>query len=487
MKHVVKRFGGTILLVASLFMLSSILSCGKTAGGKGGTGGGGGNTTSDPALTLDSLKFGTTDITKEPRKLEVEGSVTTVTPANFTAMFKIGKKTTAEKIDISKVELPNGELEAGKATVVTLKIDAVKGKHGNWTGTVEITRKKIQPGQEPEPVLTYLRVMTTEVDIKKKPYEAKTLWNFDTMENNNVRARFKLGSIERELPVQVNDGKTKVKLEINKETEVNLTVVAKTGAYKAWTNKIKITRQAQAAQPAAGHTLRWHNMGYKGNLLAQYAEQDDEDREENLPGVFDVDNGTYTPTKVLKGKWVYLKLTPGKDHKYNGFTIRKETPSSAMVGDEVPHEKSDATGFPKGIKDKGFQVRFRMPDFNVKVFPSTYKEEKGHKVKWDAHPNKGNLTVQYLKFKHDPFNGDGWQPVVSGQSGVEKGFWVYISWEKGPLGKGELKELKIKSKCKPDLKLETNIPDTLKTILGGNFKGCFEMPDCDVEIEAILK
>ena len=60
-------------------------------------------------------------------------------------------------------------------------------------------------------MLTYLRVMTTEVDIKKKPYEAKTLWNFDTMENNNVRARFKLGSIERELPVQVNDGKTKVK------------------------------------------------------------------------------------------------------------------------------------------------------------------------------------------------------------------------------------------------------------------------------------
>jgi len=391
LKQVAKKFGGAILIVASLFMLISILSCGKTAGGKKkGNNVDNNKPSEDPELTLDELKIGEkkADITKTPYEIEVENAVKKLEPKDINAMFKYGNKTTAEKVDISKIEGVT-ELKENVAVVLTLKIDAVKGKHKEWTKQLKVTRKKAS--EPPKP------------------------------------------------------------------------------------------------QPANGYTLEWSFSSEQGDITVKYAEKDDEDKEDKLVTVNNAKielKPNPSATKVVKDKWVYLRLKPKKGYKYHSFAIKKEAEGSA--GQPLPMEKNDAKGFPKALKDKGFQVRFKMPDFNVRIYPEAVKEETGKKIKWDNDVKLGMLGVRYVNAneKHDVSK---YNEVGNDSTLVKKGSWVYVSWNNNPpLCEKNLNGLKIKAKCKPNLMLDSNVPSNLKDS-DPNFKGFFEMPDCEVEIEIILK
>ena len=601
MKQVAKRFGGMILLATSMFMLISILSCGKKPGG---------NTAGDPELTLDSLKFGTVDITKKPHEFSVENNVKTVAPNNFTAMFKIGKNAKAEEIKISKVELPAGktELEAGKATTVTLKVDAVKGKYKEWSVAVNITRKAANgggdnggnTGGDPELTLDSLKLGTADVDIKKTPHEVtventvKTVapadftamfkisknataekiniskadlpagtselvagkatkvtikvdavkgkykeWKADinvtrkaagnnppqpkedpeltltklnvsvenkkqdiagtmtlfvgkdtkTIAKGDFEAEFNIGSKTDAESITISElvwptGKTE--FDADKITTLTIKVNASKGKYKAWEAKINVFKRTKD-QPANGNIIEYSASGGE-ELTVRYAEKDDEDDENNLiPIAVGKIAGVWPnpyATKVVEGKWIYLRLKPAKGYKYDKFTYKKLTGGSTGLLPVNETEKSDAKGFPKKLKDAGYQARFKMPNIEVEITAHTNQVQTGHKVKWSNDLNNvGTISVQYGPKPHDTSQVG---PVFNDnpQSLVPKDKYVYLIWEKGSCKK-ELKEFKIKAKC-GTVKVETDIPANVKATIT-NIRAFFEMPDCDVEIEAIMK
>ena len=596
MRQVAKRFGGAILLVASLFMSISIFSCGKTAGGKNG----------EAELKLDSLKFGTVDITKTPHEVTVENNVKTVAPNNFTAMFKIGNNAKAEKIDISKVELPAGktELEAGKATTVTLKVDAVKGKYKEWSVAVNITRKAANggggggnTGGDPELTLTSLKIGNAEAVLTKEPYEMTVENTVKTVKAADFTAMFKIGNNPaKQIPLSAADlpagtselvaGKaTKVtikvdavkgkhkdwKAEINvtrkatgnnnptpkedpeltltkltvkvenkqpniagkmtlfvgkdtkkveksdfeaefkigskteaesitiselvwpagktefdadKITTLTIKVNAVKGKYKAWEAKIHVFKVTKD-QPANGHTLEY-SASEGEELTVRYAEKDDEDDENKLIPVEAAKSGFFKnpyATKLVEGKWVYLRLKPAKDHKYEKFTYKKLTGGSTGLLPVEKTETSDTQGFPKKLKDAGYQARFKMPNIDVEITAHTNEVQTGHKVKWPITTDKkGDLTVYYLK---DPNNVDDKRTVFNdnGQSLVPKGSYVYISWKKGNNCDKNFKSLKTKT---AGVKLETTIPDKIKGP-DPDCKAWFIMPDTDVELDIELQ
>jgi len=394
MKQVAKRFGGAILLVASLFMLSSILSCGKNAGGKGGSGGGGNTPTptpqpnKDPELTLTKLTVSVEGKDKnitDTKTLFVGKDTKTVAKGDVKAEFKIGSKADAEPIIISDLVWPAGknEFDADKITTLTIKVNAVKGK------------------------------------------------------------------------------------------------------YQAWEAKINVFKRTKP-QPTNGHTLEY-SASEGEELTVRYAEDDKEDDENKLIPVAKAKNGFFTnpdATKLVKDKWVYLRLKPSKDHKYDKFTFKKLTGGSTGLLPEEATEKNDSKDFPKKLKDAGYQARFKMPDIDVEIIAHTTKVQTGHKVKWSTDLDKiGIISVQYGPKPHDTsqvgavFNDNP-------NSLVPKDKYVYLIWEKGSCKK-DLKEFKIKAKC-GTVKVETDIPANVKATIT-NIKAFFIMPDCDVEIEAVMK
>lgn len=592
MKQVAKRFGGAILLVASLFMSISILSCGKKPSVPSG---------SEAELKLDSLKFGTVDITKTPHEVTVENNVKTVAPNNFTAMFKIGNNAKAEKIDISKVELPAGktELEAGKATTVTLKVDAVKGKYKEWTAELNVTRKAAgnnnpTPNKDPDLTLTKLTVKVGDKteDITKTPHTLSVENSVKTLAKEAFTAMFKIGDKTEEVKiskVELPQGKTELdagqvtvvtikidaqagkhkdwKAEINvtrkatgnnnptpkedpeltltklqvsvegkkpyihgkmtlfvgkdtkkveksdfeaefkigskteaesitiselvwpagktefdadKITTLTIKVNAVKGKYKAWEAKIHVFKVTKD-QPANGHTLEY-SASEGEELTVRYAEKDNEDDENNLIPVEAAKSGFFKnpyATKLVEGKWVYLRLKPAKDHKYEKFTYKKLTGGSTGLLPVEKTETSDTQGFPKKLKDAGYQARFKMPNIDVEITAHTNEVQTGHKVKWPITTDKkGDLTVYYLK---DPNNVDDKRTLFNDDGRVlaPKGSYVYISWKKGNNCDKNFKSLKTKT---AGVKLETTIPDKIKGP-DPDCKAWFIMPDTDVELD----
>ena len=452
-------------------------------------GGGGGNTGGDPELTLTSLKIGNAEavLTKEPYEMTVENTVKTVKAADFTAMFKIGNNP-AKQIPLSAADLPAGttELAAGKATKVTLKVDAVKGKYKEWKAEINVTRKAAEnkPKEDPELTLTKLEV---SVENKKQDI-AGTLTLFvgkDTkkVEKSDFEAEFKIGSKADAESIKISElvwpaGKTE--FDADKITTLTIKVNAVKGKYKAWEAKINVFKRTKD-QPANGHTIEYSASAGE-ELTVRYAENDNEDDENKLIPVAQAKIGFYKnpyATKIVEGKWVYLKLKPAKDHKFEKFTYKKLTGGSTGLLPVEQTEKSDSKDFPKKLKYAGYQARFKMPNIEVLLTADTNEIQTGHKVKWPITTDKkGDLTVYYLK---DPNNVDDKRILFNDDGRVlaPKGSYVYVSWKKGNNCDKNFKSLKTKT---AGVKLETTIPDKIKGP-DPDCKAWFIMPDTDVELD----
>ena len=137
MKQFGKRFGSAILIVASLFMASSILACGKKKDDKNA------NQTGDKDLTIKSVTYegATVDITdKNLYKLSVANGVTTLDKAKFEVKADFADKKD-QPVPVAEVKLPDGKstLEVGK-NVCTIKIAAKAGSYKAWEKKIEVTR-----------------------------------------------------------------------------------------------------------------------------------------------------------------------------------------------------------------------------------------------------------------------------------------------------------------------------------------------------------
>ncbi|MGP1438250.1 MAG: hypothetical protein ACTTKH_04180 [Treponema sp.] len=473
-----------------------MISCGQAHGknnGKTPDNGGkkpdnnGGNS-NNAGFVLESLKLlkEDVDITKTPYEGWVKNSVTTIAPSDFTAMFKVGTKTTAEEIKISKVELPAGKKElAVGVNEITIKIDAKAGSYKAWEKKVKVTRAG-DPANDPVPELKSLRVCTTIVtDLTKKPFEVKTNYVFDTLEADNFVAKFKIGNDAtiRELPVVMVGSQKKINLTIDQATEVTIKVEAKEGRYKEWTGKVKVTRQKEDAPSTTGNILDWNTNTFAGTLTVEYAVYDDEKKVANLFPIFHKSHsqGAAKATRVLKDKFVYIKLELIKGHTLKKLEVEKVDDSHKKVA----LEKNDANGFPKDMKDKGYQVRFKMPDYEVVIKPQTSDNVAGGKVylNYDAF-NDGGINAAHAT-KAEPGLP---QPVFHDNTKVPKGNFVYLKYSPLATNK-ELDRFEVYKKgvhgTKVNLKLAKDGMHESPKQTG--YQAYFEMPDYDVEVKLYAK
>ena len=140
MKQFVKWATSSLLIVASLFVTSVLLSCGGNKGNAPQTQSG------DPSLRLKELKYGN-DVLTKPYKITVDKD--NLAKTDFTAKFDYGSKTD-EEIPIDEIKLPTGQSKLLEGeNVVTLKVNAKKGIHGSASIPITVT-KKGNGGGEPK-------------------------------------------------------------------------------------------------------------------------------------------------------------------------------------------------------------------------------------------------------------------------------------------------------------------------------------------------
>ncbi|MGP1438599.1 MAG: hypothetical protein ACTTKH_05960 [Treponema sp.] len=102
-----------------------------------------------------------------------------------------------------------------------------------------------------------------------------------------------------------------------------------------------------------------------GVLKAGYAEKD-EDKVANLIPISNktrIGGGLANATKVPKDKFIYLQLVLKDGYIFDKFEAHKEGDTST----KVTLEMNDVKGFPKEMKDKGYQARFKIQDYDVKM------------------------------------------------------------------------------------------------------------------------
>ncbi len=135
MKLVEKIGKSSISIVASLFLLASILSC----GGKQGNHNTPQPTETDPSLKLKELKYAD-KVVEKPYEITVKSDVETLLPTDFKAKFDYGSTTDAE-IPIDNVVLPKGQskLIDGK-NIVLLKVKGNKGVYSSTSIRITVTK-----------------------------------------------------------------------------------------------------------------------------------------------------------------------------------------------------------------------------------------------------------------------------------------------------------------------------------------------------------
>jgi len=144
MKQFVKWAASSLLIVASLFVTSVLLSCG---GNKGN-----GNTpqtqSGDPSLRLKELKY-ENDVLTKPYKITVDKD--NLAKTDFKAKFDYGSKID-EEIPIDDIKLPTGQSKLVEGeNIITLKVNAKKGIHDSTSIPITVTKKGNGGGGGGEP------------------------------------------------------------------------------------------------------------------------------------------------------------------------------------------------------------------------------------------------------------------------------------------------------------------------------------------------
>jgi len=138
MRRIWKISKGTLLIVASVFMIASLFSCGKKNTGKGNKKGV--EQAGDATLTLKELKYKNGAPLVAPYKVQVDNHIEKVEASDFTAKFDYASEKD-KQIDFDEVALPNGQtkLQEG-ANTITLKVKASTGFYKEFSVPVIVER-----------------------------------------------------------------------------------------------------------------------------------------------------------------------------------------------------------------------------------------------------------------------------------------------------------------------------------------------------------
>lgn len=186
------------------------------------------NSSADSDLTLKSLSV----YKQSPGDLKNPVFIfgkdkTKVESGNVTATFDYTGETD-KKIDVI---VENGNALRVGDNSLTLKVNAVKGKHKGWALPIKVTI--VEGGQSEEvPTLTLENLSIHGVpatDIETAP-KVKLAKDKTTIIAKNIDAYFKCGRERKRIEVVVTGGEN---LHVGKNT-INLSVVAKDKEYKAW-------------------------------------------------------------------------------------------------------------------------------------------------------------------------------------------------------------------------------------------------------------
>lgn len=138
MRRIWKISKGTLLIVASVFMIASLFSCGKKNTGKGNKKGV--EQAGDATLTLKELKYKNGGPLVAPYKVQVDHHIEKVEASDFTAKFDYASEKD-KQIDFDEVALPSGQtkLQEG-ANTITLKVKASTGFYKEFSVPVIVER-----------------------------------------------------------------------------------------------------------------------------------------------------------------------------------------------------------------------------------------------------------------------------------------------------------------------------------------------------------
>lgn len=195
---------------------------------------------SDPVLKLVSLTVHGMSVNKEKPEIELSNNIAEVKSEKIKAVFDYG-----DKIDQPiTVNVSGGMLKEGEVTPVQLGVPASSGNYQAWNLTVKIKRLGI--GEDPQPVLTSLKIHKEPVD--RNTWKVSVKNSSKQVRKENVEATFLLSGEVKSLDIEVENAP--VNLTENAETDVTLKVNAKPGEYKQWKQTVKVTRLAKTDDPA---------------------------------------------------------------------------------------------------------------------------------------------------------------------------------------------------------------------------------------------
>jgi len=187
----------------------------------------------DPKPVLKEIKIH--GVRVEDGKVTVSHDKATVKTKDVKATFNISD------VAVSVKNEPIS-LEAGKETIITIEVPAVKGKYKAIPDiVVKVTRKNATPPPE-DPALSLKSLKIHKVDVTDKTTWKVSIPNDKTsILQGDVEAIFDYGTnTNKTIPVTVTNGND---LEVGVEKDVTLTVSAASGQYKGWTQVIKVMRK----------------------------------------------------------------------------------------------------------------------------------------------------------------------------------------------------------------------------------------------------
>ena len=210
----------------------------------------------DPLPVLQSMKIH--GVIVKNKKVTVPNDKATVKAENIEATFDIQ--------DI-KVSLKNEPitLEAGKETLITISVDAVKGKHKALDIEVEVTREE---KDDPLPVLQSMKIHGVIVKNKKVTVPNDKA----TVKAENIEATFDIQDIKVSLKNEP------ITLEAGKETLITISVDAVKGKHKALDIEVGVTREERQdvklevkAVEVKGGTNDWGSYSYGSPYQLTYS------------------------------------------------------------------------------------------------------------------------------------------------------------------------------------------------------------------------